>query len=102
MKAELNRRRIGFKTEAQRVAEETEMNNHTEVVKISENETSRVIAISPAQANLILGISQIFDIIIGPEFVKFSDEKKAMMVDELMNSVALNTELTLKNNMLLQ
>ena len=83
--------KIGFRYSA---AVETPSN---EVATIEE----KSVAISPAQADLIETINNLADLIAGVEFANFKAVQRAAFVNQLINSVALNAELTAKTSLLI-
>ena len=57
--------------------------------------------ISPAQADLLETIHSLSEMIVSKDFSKFAEKQRIMFVLQLMNSVAINTELTTKTMLLL-
>lgn len=85
-----SRKKIGFINYDGDVIEE----NTQEIVKKGNEEGT--ISISEAQADLIETINGLAEIIVSSSFSSYTEEVRARFVKNLMNSVALNAELTTK------
>jgi homoserine dehydrogenase len=88
------RRRIGF-----RRPDEIEVEAIIEVVE-NDIEVASQVAISHQQSELVETIQSLADIVISSEFNSYEESQKISIVSRLINSVALNTELTTKTMLL--
>jgi len=91
------RRKIGF-----RWYDETS-NNSAKTDKIEENEQNNVVAVSmsSAQIDLVESIESLCEIITDESFAKYTTAQRRKFINQLVNFVALNIELTTKTNLLL-
>jgi hypothetical protein len=96
---ETSRKKIGFKSYDE---EETNKNVPSTVGNNEEGQHKEVaLPMSPAQADLLETIQSLSEMIVSEEFSKFAQNQRAIFVLQLMNSVALNSELTTKTLLLL-
>ena len=92
------RRRIGFR----RQNEEDQIENKKPLTNINSTEqNANTFAISPAQADLIETINNLYGIILDESFKDYEKVQKERFVKHLINSVSLNAELTAKTNLLI-
>ena len=100
------RKRVGFKhydePSVENNIESTTPENTSTVPATSEHSEKNSVVLSPAQAELLETIKNLSEIITEKSFADFADEQRIAFVSELMQLVALNTELTMKTVLLLQ
>jgi hypothetical protein len=95
---ETPRKKIGFKTydeEETKNVPSTTGNNETEKLQ------GMSLPMSSAQADLLETIQSLSEMIISEDFSKYAEKQRVIFVMQLMNSVALNAELTTKTLLLL-
>ena len=101
-KNKIPRKKIGFKwydenpTENSNLPAETEKETET-----AEQSNTVTIPMSSAQADLVETIKNLYEIIADKSFAKYNDVQRLAFLNQFMNSISLNTELTIKTNLLL-
>ena len=91
--------KIGFKSFDDEETPKIENNNNNNSLPTASND--RFANVSPAQANLIMEVETLSGMIINKTFSLTNEQQRTAIVIRLINSVALNTELTIKTSLLI-
>jgi polysaccharide pyruvyl transferase WcaK-like protein len=96
--------RIGFRRSDEIEAEKklAKRNKKNNQVEKAEPETISTMPMTPAQGELCETIKSLAEIIVSKEFGSYADNQRELFVIQLMNSIALNAELTAKTILLAQ